>query len=108
MLFQSMPTEKAYRLVAQDTGISVRELRTYLKVYRDVWKPKQADLRRKKRKYTTRVKHGELVCQCGCGQVWHATWTTCKPKYINAAHRQRAYRLRQAEKAIQQEGMQAL
>lgn len=40
------------------------------------------------------VKRNVFQCQCGCGESFVATWRTSKPKYKDAAHKQRAYRKR--------------
>lgn len=46
-------------------------------------------------------KHAMFLCQCGCNEMFEATWTTAKPKYKDNAHKQRAYRRRvKAAKAI--------
>lgn len=42
-------------------------------------------------------KTGEFVCKC-CGELFVTEWVTRRPHYKNAAHRNRAYRLRKAKK----------
>lgn len=46
---------------------------------------------------TYRLKNRRLdryLCQCGCGEFFYRVHTTRPPQYVNAAHRQRAYRQR--------------
>lgn len=43
-------------------------------------------------------KTAQVACQCGCGTVFTAEYVTKKPQYLNAAHRQRAYRRRRADR----------
>lgn len=43
-------------------------------------------------------KTGELVCHCGCGETFTATWRTARPKYKNGAHKMRAYRARRHQR----------
>jgi hypothetical protein len=40
------------------------------------------------------VKRGCFECRCGCGLSFEATYRTRHPRYLNAAHRMRAYRAR--------------
>lgn len=42
------------------------------------------------------LKVADFVCHCGCGQVFRAEYRTKHPKYLNDAHKQRAYRRRRA------------
>jgi len=39
-----------------------------------------------------------IVCKCGCGESFTATYTTRPPLYMNRAHRMRAYRKRRKER----------
>lgn len=45
-----------------------------------------------------KTKTAQVACMCGCGTVFEARYSTKKPKYLNAAHRQRAYRKRRADR----------
>lgn len=45
------------------------------------------------------AKIGTFRCQCGCGQTFTAGYKTKTPKYLNATHRQRAYRARKARRS---------
>jgi hypothetical protein len=53
---------------------------------------------------TVMTKKKELVhigvCQCGCGAMFLANYTTRKPKYVNRKHRDRARRGRATARAL--------
>ena len=41
-----------------------------------------------------KLKLETFICQCGCGQSFQREVRTNKPKYLNDAHKMRAYRAR--------------
>lgn len=40
-----------------------------------------------------------VVCMCGCGEVFTATYRTKRPKFLNEAHRRRYWRNQAKKKA---------
>jgi hypothetical protein len=48
------------------------------------------------RKYSIQEKFGSVVCQCGCGQSFLATWKTRPPAYLDDKHHNRAMAAKRA------------